>query len=59
MPMHMRRAFHEAGHAYAAYHYNVGIEHVSLSAPATEAFPRGFSEWRVTAALRQVFLPIS
>ncbi len=42
MPMHMRRAFHEAGHAYAAYHYNVGIEHVSLSAPATEALSSRF-----------------
>ncbi len=37
MPMHLRRAFHEAGHAYAAYHYNVGIEHVSLTAPAAGA----------------------
>ena len=42
MPMHMRRAFHEAGHAYAAYHYNVGIEHVSLSAPAAGAISSRF-----------------
>ena len=37
MPVQMRRAFHEAGHAYAAYHYNIGIEQISLSAPAAGA----------------------